>query len=197
MTFNFTNTTEVGTTRTRAKKVIVNYDNSITYELENKIIMKDGTNQFFDIGTMIASLETDKDINKVSIETGEVLGTESLLTIKEDMRTKANYLVSYFDKDKSFIKTTEAGTSYNEIKNITIVNKYKEAPLVTFLFNEVLVLADGKEMRLENDRLEISLKMDITKIDLVTTLLELNQDLFNIMVDKSNNLTEDDLTWLV
>ena len=197
MTFNFTNTTEVGTTRTRAKSVVINYDNSITYELENRIIMKDGTNQFFDIGTMKANLETDRTINKIDIETGEVLGTESLLTIKDDMRTKANYLVSYFDKSKSFTKTLEAGTSYNEIKSIVIDNPYKQAPLVTFLFNEVLVLADGNEKRLEKDKLEISLKMDITRVNLVSTLLELNRDLFNIMVDKANNLTEDDLTWLI
>lgn len=194
MQFNFTNTTEVGATRTRAKKVILTED-GITYELENRLAMKDGTNKFYDIGKMVAVIDEDRDINVVDIETGEIKGTQNLLTLLETMKTNAKFLVNHFEP-KNFEPTTEVGTSYTEIKSITIFNEYQKAPNVTFLFNEVLVLADDKELRLEKDSLNISLVMDITEVNVVMTLLQLNQDIFNIMVDKANNLTESDLTWL-
>lgn len=194
MQFNFTNTTEVGTTRTRAKKVILTSE-CITYELENKLIMKDGINKFYDIGKMSTVLDQDKDIPSIDIDTGEAKGTKNLLALKESMRLKAKYLVNHYEP-KNFEKSLEVGTSYTEIKSITIINEYLKTPTVNFIFDEVLVLPDNKEMRLEKDRLDISLKMDITEVNIVMTLLELNQDIFDIMVDKSNNLTENDLTWL-
>lgn len=195
MQFNFIKTTEVGSTRTRAKKVILTKE-GITYELENTLSMKDGTTKFYDLGKITATLEEDRDINSVDIDTGEIKGTKNLLALKESMKLKAKYLVNHFEP-KDFNVSTEAGTSYTEIKSITIFNEYQKTPNVTFLFNEVLVLPDGKELRLEKDSFNISLKMDITEVNAVMTILQLNQDIFDIMVDKSNNLTEDDLTWLV
>lgn len=195
MQFNFTNTTEVGAARTRAKKVIID-TTGITYELENRLIMKDGSAKLYDLGKMVAVIDQDVDIDSLDIDTGEIRGTKNLLTILDSMKVKAKFLVNHFEP-RDFEVSTEVGTSYTEIKSITIFNEYLKTPNVTFLFNEVLVLSDDKEMRLEKDSFNISLKMDITEVNAVMTLLELNQDIFDIMVYKSSNLTEEDLTWLI
>ena len=196
MQFNFTDIETVGSSRTRAKKVILT-DETITYELENRLSMKDGTNKFYDLGKFVALRETeDRQININDLETGEVSGTKSLLELRASMKAKAKFLVNHY-RPMDFNISTEVGTSYNEIKSITIFNEYQKAPNVTFVFNEVLVLADNTELRLEKDSLNISLIMDITEVSVVMTLLQLNQDIFDIMVDKSNNLTESDLTWLL
>lgn len=52
-------------------------------------------------------------------------------------------------------------------------------------------------MRLPKDNLFISMQMDITKTAIVRTFLSLYRSLFNIMADKANTLTEEEISNLV
>lgn len=192
MTFNFTKTEDVGVTRTRAKRVTIN-EGSITYELENKITMKDGTDKFYRIGNMLADTTVTKTIEDLDIDTGVVEGSLELTEAMADMKAKAKHILKLYTY-KDFEPKTEAGTSYYEVKDIFIDNDFSVIPSVTFNFNEVLVLANGKEMRLPQDSLYISMQMDITKTETVKTFLSLYRSLFNIMVDKANTLTEEEIS---
>ena len=195
MTFNFTKTEEVGVTRTRAKRVTIN-ENSITYELENKIVMKDGTNKFYRIGNLLADTTITKTIEDLDIDTGVVAGSLELTEVMADMKLKIKYILKKYT-NKDFEVTTEAGTSYYEVKDIFIDNDFNTVPSVNFSFNEVIVLANGNEMRLAKDNLFISMQMDITKTAIVRTFLSLYRSLFNIMADKANTLTEEEISNLV
>ena len=195
MTFNFTKTEEVGVTRTRAKRVTIN-ENSITYELENKIVMKDGANKFYRIGNLLADTTITKTIEDLDIDTGVVVGSLELTEVMADMKLKIKYILKKYT-NKDFEVKTEAGTSYYEVKDIFIDNDFNTIPSVNFSFNEVIVLANGNEMRLPKDNLFISMQMDITKTDTVKTFLSLYRSLFNIMADKANSLTEDEISNLV
>lgn len=195
MQFNFTKTEDVGVTRTRAKRVTIN-EGSISYELENKIIMKDGNNKFYRIGNMLVDTTVDKTIQDLDIDTGVVVGSLDLTEVMTDMKAKINNILKLYTY-KDFEVKTEAGTSYFEVKDIFIDNDFGIIPSVTFNFNEVVVLADGSEMRLPQDSLFISMQMDITKTETVKNFLTIYKNLFNIMVDKANSLTEDEVTNLV
>ncbi len=187
MQFNFTATKEVGVTRTRAKRITISGD-TITYDLENRLFMKDGTVKFYPLGQLTADLTVDKVINCVDIDTGEVKRTINLLALTGEMKAReALILKAYTYKD--FTVSTEIGTSYFEVKDIVIDNTYEGTPSVTFRFSEVINLADNKVMKMENENLFISLQVDITKTKLINTFLELNQSIFNIMVDAASNPT--------
>ena len=194
MQFNFTKTEEVGVTRTRAKRVTINKD-SINYELENRITMKDGTDKFYRVGNLLVDTTEVKDISNVVIDTG-LADSESvaLADVMADMTAKA-ILKKYTYKD--FEPKTEAGTSYFEVKDIYVDNDFNNTPSVTFNFNEVVVLANGKEMRLPQDSLYISMQMDITKTEVVRLFLSLNQTLFNILYNKASILTPEEVSNLV
>lgn len=192
---NFIDTTEVGVTRTRAKRVTIN-KNSITYELENKIIMKDGTNKFYRIGNLLADTTEVKTIDNLDIDTGVVSGQLELSEVMLDLNTKIKTILNKYT-NKDFEVKTEAGTSYFEVKDIFIDNDFNTVPSVNFSFNEVIVLANGNEMRLAKDNLFISMQMDITKTAIVRTFLSLYRSLFNIMADKANTLTEEEISNLV
>ena len=192
---NFIDTTEVGVTRTRAKRVTIN-KNSITYELENKIIMKDGTNKFYRIGNLLADTTEVKTIDNLDIDTGVVSGQLELSEVMLDLNTKIKTILNKYT-NKDFEVKTEAGTSYFEVKDIFIDNDFNIVPSVNFSFNEVIVLANGNEMRLPKDNLFISMQMDITKTAIVRTFLSLYRSLFNIMADKANTLTEEEISNLV
>ena len=192
---NFIDTTEVGVTRTRAKRVTIN-KNSITYELENKIIMKDGTNKFYRVGNLLADTTEVKTIDDLDIDTGVVSGQLELSEVMLDLNTKIKTILNKYT-NKDFEVKTEAGTSYYEVKNIFIDNDFNIVPSVNFSFNEVIVLANGNEMRLPKDNLFISMQMDITKTAIVRTFLSLYRSLFNIMADKANTLTEEEISNLV
>ena len=192
---NFIDTTEVGVTQTRAKRVIIN-SNSITYELENKIIMKDGTNKFYRIGNLLADTTLTKTIEDLDIDTGVVSGQLELSEVMADMKLKIKYILKKYTY-KDFEPKTEAGTSYFEVKDIFIDNDFNTVPSINFSFNEVIVLANGNEMRLPKDNLFISMQMDITKTDTVKVFLSLYRSLFNIMADKANTLTEEEFSNLV
>ena len=196
MQFNFTKTEEVGVTRTRAKRVTINKD-SITYELENRIIMKDGTDKFYRVGNILVDTTEVKDISNVDIDTG-LADSESvsLADVMADMNTKVKAILKKYTH-KDFEPKTEAGTSYFEVKDIYVDNDFNSVPSVTFNFNEVVVLANGNEMRLPQDSLYISMQMDITKTAIVRTFLSLYRSLFNIMADKANTLTEEEISNLV
>ena len=196
MEFNFTKTEEVGVTRTRAKRVTINKD-SITYELENRIIMKDGTDKFYRVGNILVDTTEVKDISNVDIDTG-LADSESvsLADVMADMNTKVKAILKKYTH-KDFEPKTEAGTSYFEVKDIYVDNDFNSVPSVTFNFNEVVVLANGNEMRLPQDSLYISMQMDITKTAIVRTFLSLYRSLFNIMADKANTLTEEEISNLV
>lgn len=195
MQFNFKDSTEVGVTRTRAKRVTIN-KSSITYELENKITMKDGTNKFYRIGNMLAETDIAKTIDNLDIDTGLVSESLEMEEVILDMRSKVKQILNKYTY-KDFEVKTEAGTSYFEVKDIYVDNDFNNIPSVTFNFNEVVVLANGNEMRLPQDSLYISMQMDITKTDIVRLFLSLNQTLFNIMADKANSLTESEIQNLV
>lgn len=192
---NFIDTTEVGVTRTRAKRVTIN-KNSITYELENKIIMKDGTNKFYRVGNLLVDTTEVKTIDDLDIDTGVVSGQLELSEVMLDLNTKIKTILNKYT-NKDFEVKTEAGTSYYEVKNIFIDNDFNTVPSVNFSFNEVIVLANGNEMRLPKDNLFISMQMDITKTAIVRTFLSLYRSLFNIMADKANTLTEEEISNLV
>lgn len=192
---NFIDTTEVGVTRTRAKRVTIN-KNSITYELENKIIMKDGTNKFYRIGNLLVDTTEVKTIDDLDIDTGVVSGQLELSEVMLDLNTKIKTILNKYT-NKDFEVKTEAGTSYFEVKDIFIDNDFNTVPSVNFSFNEVIVLANGNEMRLAKDNLFISMQMDITKTAIVRTFLSLYRILFNIMADKANTLTEEEISNLV
>ena len=196
MQFNFTKTEEVGVTRTRAKRVTINKD-SITYELENRIIMKDGTDKFYRVGNLLVDTTEVKDIPNVDIDTG-LADSESiaLADVMADMTTKVKTILNKYTY-KDFEPKTEAGTSYFEVKDIYVDNDFNIVPSVTFNFNEVIVLANGNEMRLPQDSLYISMQMDITKTELVRLFLSLNQTLFNILYSKASILTEEEIQNLV
>lgn len=196
MQFNFTKTEEVGVTRTRAKRVTINKD-SITYELENRIIMKDGTDKFYRVGNILVDTTEVKDISNVDIDTGSV-DSESvaLADVMADMTAKVKTVLNKYTY-KDFEPKTEAGTSYFEVKDIYVDNDFNSVPSVTFNFNEVVVLANGNEMRLPQDSLFISMQMDITKTELVRLFLSLNQSLFNILYSKASILTEEEIQNLV
>lgn len=192
---NFTDTKEVGVTRTRAKRVTINKD-SINYDLENKVIMKDGTNKFYRIGNLLVDTTEVKTIDDLDIDTGIVSGQLELADVMADLETKVKFILKTYTY-KDFEVKTEAGTSYFEVKNIFIDNDFNNIPSVTFNFNEVVVLANGKEMRLPQDSFYISMQMDITKTEIVRTFLSLYRSLFNIMADKANSLTEEEISNLV
>lgn len=192
---NFIDTTEVGVTRTRAKRVTIN-KNSITYELENKIIMKDGTNNFYRVGNLLADTTEVKTIDDLDIDTGVVSGQLELSEVMLDLNTKIKTILNKYT-NKDFEVKTEAGTSYYEVKSIFIDNDFNTVPNVNFTFNEVIVLANGNEMRLPKDNLFISMQMDITKTAIVKVFLSLYRSLFNIMADKANTLTEEEISNLV
>lgn len=192
---NFIDTTEVGITRTRAKRVTIN-KNSITYELENKIIMKDGTNKFYRVGNLLVDTTEVKTIDDLDIDTGVVSGQLELSEVMLDLNTKIKTILNKYT-NKDFEVKTEAGTSYFEVKNIFIDNDFNTVPSVNFSFNEVIVLANGNEMRLPKDNLFISMQMDITKTAIVRTFLSLYRSLFNIMADRANTLTEEEISNLV
>ena len=185
MQFNFTKTEEVGVTRTRAKRVTIN-KGSINYELENRIIMKDGTDKFYRVGNLLVDTTEVKDISNVDIDTG-IVDSESaaLADVMLDMNTKVKAILNKYTF-KDFEPKTEAGTSYFEVKDIYIDNDFNNVPSVTFNFNEVVVLANGNEMRLPQDSLYISMQMDITKTEVVRLFLSLNQTLFNILYSKAS-----------
>ena len=196
MQFNFTKTEEVGVTRTRAKRVTIN-KGSITYELENRIIMKDGTDKFYRIGNLLVDTTEVKDISNVDIDTG-IVDSESvaLADVMADMTAKVKTVLNKYTY-KDFEPKTEAGTSYFEVKDIYVDNDFNIVPSVTFNFNEVVVLANGNEMRLPQDSLYISMQMDITKTEVVRLFLSLNQALFNILYSKASILTEEEIQNLV
>ena len=196
MQFNFTKTEVVGVTRTRAKRVTIN-KGSINYELENRIVMKDGTDKFYRVGNLLVDTTEVKDISNVDIGTGSV-DSESvaLADVMADMTTKVKAILKKYTY-KDFEPKTEAGTSYFEVKDIYVDNDFNSVPSVTFNFNEVVVLANGNEMRLPQDSLYISMQMDITKTAIVRTFLSLYRSLFNIMADKANTLTEEEFSNLV
>ena len=196
MQFNFTKTEEVGVTRTRAKRVTINKD-SINYELENRIVMKDGTDKFYRVGNLLVDTTEVKDISNVEIDTASV-DSESvaLADVMADMTTKVKAILKKYTY-KDFEPKTEAGTSYFEVKDIYVENDFNNIPSVTFNFNEVVVLANGNEMRLPQDSLYISMQMDITKTEVVRTFLSLYRSLFNILADKANTLTEEEISNLV
>ena len=187
MQFNFTATKEIGAVRTRAKRIVIG-DNKIIYDLENRIFMKDKSVKFYELGQLTADLTIDKDINCVDIDTGEVKGSKNLLLLAEEMKTRAGIILKGYTY-KDFTVTTEVGTSYFEVKDIVIDNIYDSSPSVNFRFNEVLNLADNKIMKMEKDQLYISLQVDITKTKLVDAFLQLNQNIFDIMVDAASNPT--------
>ena len=196
MQFNFTKTEEVGVTRTRAKRVTIN-KGPINYELENRIVMKDGTDKFYRLGNLLVDTTEVKDISNVDIDTGSV-DSESvaLADVMLDMNTKVKAILKKYTF-KDFEPKTEAGTSYFEVKDIHVDNDFNSVPSVTFNFNEVVVLANGKEMRLPQDSLYISMQMDITKTEVVRLFLSLNQSLFNILYSKASILTEEEIQNLV
>lgn len=134
---NFIDTTEVGVTRTRAKRVTIN-KNSITYELENKIIMKDGTNKFYRVGNLLVDTTEVKTIDDLDIDTGVVSGQLELSEVMLDLNTKIKTILNKYT-NKDFEVKTEAGTSYYEVKNIFIDNDFNTVPSVNFSFNEVIV----------------------------------------------------------
>lgn len=187
MQFNFTATKEVGAVRTRAKRIVIG-DNKITYDLENRIFMKDKSVKFYELGQLTADLTVDKDINSVDIDTGEVKGSKNLLLLAEEMKARAGIILKGYTY-KDFTVTTEVGTSYFEVKDIVIDHVYDSSPSVNFRFNEVLNLADNKIMKMEKDQLYISLQVDITKTKLIDAFLQLNQNIFDIMVDAASNPT--------
>ena len=196
MQFNFTKTEEVGVTRTRAKRVTINKD-SITYDLENMISMKDGTDKFYRVGNILVDTTEVKDISNVEIDTASV-DSESvaLADVMADMTTKVKAILKKYTY-KDFEPKTEAGTSYFEVKDIYVENDFNNIPSVTFNFNEVVVLANGNEMRLPQDSLYISMQMDITKTEVVRLFLSLNQTLFNILYSKTSILTPEEVSNLV
>ena len=196
MQFNFAKTEEVGVTRTRAKRVTINKD-SINYELENRIVMKDGTDKFYNLGNLKVDTTEVKDISNVDIDTGAV-DSESvaLADVMLDMNTKVKAILKKYTY-KDFEPKTESGTSYFEVKDIYVDNDFNIVPSVTFNFNEVVVLANGNEMRLPQDSLYISMQMDITKTEVVRLFLSLNQTLFNILYNKASILTPEEVSNLV
>lgn len=193
MNFNFIPTEEIGSVRSRANRIFISND-TISYDLENRVVMNNSI-ELYDIGSLIAPLKIDKDIDSVDRNTGEVLGTKNLLALSTSMKTKANKLVSRYSSH-DLIPTTEVGSSYFEIKNIEIINTFNTAPVFTFKLNEVLILSRTVK-RIEKDSVVVSMVMNILDTDTVKTTLELYQDIFDIMVDRALDLTEEDLSWLL
>lgn len=195
MNFNFTDSLQVGATRTRAKKVTIIND-SIIYELENKVNMKDGTNKFYRIGSLVVDTTEELAVSNINIDTGVVLDTYELPNVMLDLNNKIKIILNKYTT-KDFEPKTESGTSYSEVREIFINNDFNDIPSVVFTFDEVVVLSDGSEMRLAQDSLHLSMQMDITKTDIVKTFLQVNQSLFNIMASKANTLTEEQKNSLV